>query len=72
MAIELTEQQQKALDDPEESPPRVIDPRTSATYVLLAEQDYEAIREVIEDEARQRAIRAIGLRNAAGRMDEAP
>ena len=30
MSIELTEQQQHALDSQREQPPRVIDPRTNA------------------------------------------
>jgi len=72
MSIQLTPQQQKALDTQEDSPPRVIDPRTNTTYILVPEVDYEAVRELLEDERRQQAIHAIALRNAAGRMDEAP
>ena len=72
MSIELTPQQQQALDTQEDSPPRVIDPRTNTTYILVPEVDYEAIRELLEDERRQRAIHEVALRNAAGRMDEAP
>lgn len=70
MSIELTEQQQRALDIPSEQPPRVIDPRNNAAYYLIAVSQYEAVRELLEEERRQRAIRAIGLRNAAGRMEE--
>ena len=33
--IELTEQQAQALEDPEGVPPRVLDPRTKETFVLL-------------------------------------
>jgi len=72
MNIELTPQQQQVLDTQEDGPPRVIDPRTHTTYVLVPEVDYEAIRELLEDERRQQAIHAVALRNAAGRMDEAP
>ena len=73
MNLQLTPQQQQALDaQGAGQPPRVIDPRTNVAYVLLPEADYEAVREVIEDEQRQRAIRAVGLRNAAGRMDDVP
>ena len=71
MSIELTEQQQRALDALGEEP-RVIDPRTSAADILVPADDYEAVREVLEDERHQRAIRAVALRNAAGRLDEAP
>ncbi len=72
MVIELTEPQQQALDDLGEAPPRVIDPRTSAAYILIPAADYEVVREALEDERRQRAIRAVALRNAAGRMDDTP
>jgi hypothetical protein len=63
--IPLTEQQQHALDAVA-APPRLIDPRINATFVLIPEADYEAVREALEDDRRQRAIRRVGLRNAAG------
>jgi hypothetical protein len=72
MDIQLTPQQQQALDSQEDSPPRIIDPRTNIVYMLIPEIDYEAIRELLEDERRQQAIHAIALRNAAGRMNDVP
>ncbi len=72
MAIELTEQQQLSLDAFGEARPRVVDPRTRVTYVLVPEVDYESVHEAIEDDRRQRAIRAVGRRNALGRMGEEP
>ena len=69
MGIELTEQQQQILDSFRENPARVIDPRTNAAYVLLRAEDYESIRAILE-EKQQRAIYAVGLRNAIGRMNE--
>ena len=72
MSIELTEQQQHALDTQTETPPRVIDPRSNAAYYLVPATDYETIRELLEEERQQRAIRATGLRNAAGRMGSEP
>jgi len=72
MSIELTEQQQQALDAQAETPPRVIDPRTNAAYYLIAAPDYEAVREVLEEQRQQVAIRAVGLRNAVGRMGAEP
>jgi hypothetical protein len=72
MNIELTEQQQHALDLQSGAPPRIVDPRTNAWYYLIPAADYEAIRELLEDERRQKAIRAVGLRNAGGRLNEAP
>jgi predicted PhzF superfamily epimerase YddE/YHI9 len=63
MAIRLTEQQH-ALDTTDAEPPQVVDPRTNAAYVLIPLTEYETVREIVEDERQQRAIRAVGLRNA--------
>jgi hypothetical protein len=43
--IELTEQQMQALENPDASPPRVVNPRTKETFVLLRLEDYERLRE---------------------------
>ena len=72
MTIELTVHQQQALDALEGVLPRLIDPRTSQSYVLVPEVDYQAVHEALEDDRRQRAIHAVGLRNAIGRMGEEP
>jgi PHD/YefM family antitoxin component YafN of YafNO toxin-antitoxin module len=71
MTIQLTEQQQEVLDSAGATPPEVVDPRTNSSYVLVPASEYEAVREVIEDERRQAAIRTVALKNAAGRMNEA-
>ncbi len=71
VSIELTQEQQRALDTLQEEPPRVVDPRTKAAYVLVPEEDYESIRAILQDEKSQKAIRAVALRNAVGRMNEA-
>jgi hypothetical protein len=72
MSLELTDKQQQALDAEAEVPPRMIDPRTNASYFLVSAADYEIMRELLEDERKQRAIRSVGLHNAAGRMIESP
>jgi hypothetical protein len=72
MPIELTEEQQRSLDAAEEVPAQVIDPRTRVAYVLIPAREYEAVREILEDERQQRAIRKVAKRNAVGRMDEEP
>lgn len=72
MAIRLTQQQQQALDSTDAELPQVVDPRTNAAYVLIPVTEYEAFREIVEDEKRQRAIRTVGLRNAGQRVNEAP
>jgi hypothetical protein len=72
MTIELTAQQQQALDTGRVEPLRIVDPRTNSVYVLLPLQEYENIREIAEDERRQKAIHAVAVRNALRRMDEEP
>jgi hypothetical protein len=72
MSIQLTPQQQQALDTQKDSPPRIVDPRTNTTYILVPEVDYDSIRELLEDERRQQAIHVVALRNAAGRMNDTP
>ena len=72
MSIQLTPQQQQALDTQKDSPPRIVDPRTNTTYILVPEVDYDSIRVLLEDERRQQAIHAVALRNAAGRINDTP
>jgi hypothetical protein len=43
--IELTEQQAQALENPEATPPRVVNPRTKETFVLLRVDEYERLKE---------------------------
>ena len=49
MSIELTEQQQRALDVEGETL-GVIDPRTSQTYVLVRAEVYERFRSILGDD----------------------
>ena len=70
MSIELTDQQQHAVDALGEKPARLVDPRTNAAYVLLPAEIYESVREILDDEKQQKALRSVGLRNAIGRMNE--
>ena len=72
MTIQLTEEQQQAMDSAGTTPPQVVDPRTSAAYVLIPAEDYETVREVLGEERQQKAIRKVALRNAAGRIQETP
>ena len=43
--IELTEQQMQALENPEATPPRVVNPRTKETFVLLRADEYKRLKE---------------------------
>jgi hypothetical protein len=47
--IELTEQQLRALETPEVIPPRVVNPRTKETFVLLRVEEYERLKEEYDD-----------------------
>ena len=46
--IELTVQQQKALDQGPQ-PPRLVDPRTRQTYVLVATERFERLQGLLEE-----------------------
>jgi len=67
VTIQLTPQQQDDLDRADDDVVRVVDPRTNAAYVLVPADDFERVREALEDERLQRAVRAVALQNAAGR-----
>jgi hypothetical protein len=41
--IELTDLQMQALENPEVTPPRVLNPRTNETFVLLRVDEYERL-----------------------------
>src|SRR5258708_57378 len=43
--IELTEQQMQALENPDASPPEVVNPRTKETFVLLRVDEYRRLKE---------------------------
>lgn len=49
--IELTEQQIEALGIPEATPPRVVNPRTSETFVLVRIEEYERLTEAAYDDS---------------------
>jgi hypothetical protein len=72
MTIELTPEQQEALDQQGRGHQRVVNPRTRTAYVLVPEDEYSAMRELLEDERREQAIHDMALRNAAHRLDEIP
>lgn len=46
--IELTEQQMQALEAPTLIPPRVLNPRTKETFVLLPVDEYQRLKEECE------------------------
>ena len=43
--IELTEQQMQALKNADSTPPRVVNPGTNETFVLLRVDEYERLKE---------------------------
>jgi hypothetical protein len=68
MSLELSEPLQRALDSQPNQPLRVVDPRTQKSYFLISAEEYQSLSLLLEEEQRQRAIHAAGLRNAVGRM----
>lgn len=49
--IELTDQQMQALETPEAVPPRIVNPRTKETFVLLRVEEYERLKEEEYDDS---------------------
>jgi hypothetical protein len=47
--IELTEQQVEALERAEATPPRVVNPRTNETFVLVRIDEYERLKDEYDD-----------------------
>ncbi len=47
--IELTQQQAQALEHPDSTPPRIVNPRTNETFVLLRVDEYERLKEEYDD-----------------------
>jgi hypothetical protein len=42
--IEMTEQQMRAIETRDVSPPRIVNPRTKETFVLLRVDEYERLK----------------------------
>ncbi len=55
--IDLTPEQQQAMDQRHEFPPRVRDPRTQEVFVLLHAEMFERVRAVLEEEDEVAAVR---------------
>ena len=49
--IEMTEQQMQALETPEAAPPRIVNPRTKETFVLLRVAEYDRLKEQEYDDS---------------------
>jgi hypothetical protein len=47
---ELSEQQRQAIGEQPGAPVRVVDTTTQASYVLLAQADYDRVRALVEEE----------------------
>jgi hypothetical protein len=49
--IEMTEQQMQAIEKPDVIPPRIVNPRTKETFVLLRVDEYERLKEEEYDDS---------------------
>ena len=47
--IELTTEQLQALKNPQDVPPRIVNPQTQETFVLLALEEYQKMTEEYDD-----------------------
>jgi hypothetical protein len=71
VAVELTPQQQDAIDRSCGEPVAVVDPRTNATYLLVPAERFESAEEIADDERFQKAIRETAFRNTIRRASPA-
>ena len=49
--IELTEQQVQALENADDTPPRVVNPHTKQAFVLLRVDEYERLKDQEYDDS---------------------
>jgi PHD/YefM family antitoxin component YafN of YafNO toxin-antitoxin module len=49
--IELTEKQVQALEHADATPPRIVNPRTKETFVLLRVDEYERLKDEEYDDS---------------------
>ena len=70
--IFLSPERQQALDQSAGHLLYVTDPRTSTAYLLIPADQYESVREVLEDDHLQQAVRSAGMRNAVSLAGEEP
>ncbi len=64
MSIELTEELRQAVDAQSEEPVRLVDPRTSAAYILLPAEEYARMKALLDEEEEDAAMRKAWLESA--------
>ena len=57
--IELSREQQQAVAQEGEVPPRAVDPDTHATYVLVREEEYARLRALVDKEEGNQLLHAM-------------
>lgn len=65
--IELTEQQVQTLANPAPTPPRVVNPQTKETFVLLRVDEYERLKEEKYDDSPWTSEERLALAWEAGK-----
>ncbi|MBL8797499.1 MAG: hypothetical protein JNM56_26600 [Planctomycetia bacterium] len=70
MSIELTEAQRQAVRQGEAV--RLSAPEVGGEVVLLRAEEYDSIRELLDDEKQQRAFREAGVRSAVRWLKDNP
>jgi hypothetical protein len=70
MSIVLSQELQHAIDESPAHLLQLTDPRTSIAYILMPADQYESVRDVLEDERQQRSIRRTAAHNAPARAEE--
>lgn len=69
--IELTDDQRHALQGEQGKPIDVVDPATQQRYVLIAREQYERVRAMLEQGTRQESLPAEGIPTGIFRSQQA-
>jgi len=72
MTLQLTDQQIDEITTAGTGMARVHDPRSKRDYVLVPQDEYDRLRELLDDDLEQEAIRKMALRGAVLREQSEP
>ncbi len=67
--IELTIEQRKAVAQQSDKLPRVLDPDTHATYVLIPEETYDRVKALLDEKANNQFLRDIYAMDIYNELD---
>ena len=70
MSLVKTKEQQDQLDREIGHPPAVQDPRSNRNYILVPEDEYQQMLDVLDDDLEQRSLRRAAARSLSRRLED--